>query len=65
MWKATSHMVQHNYLHVEIEMDNLHVSETMNDKLHPKTEKDVDNDFCRAISLYCEFIGRSKDIKVR
>jgi len=28
MWKATSHMVQHNYLHVEIEMDNLHVSET-------------------------------------
>jgi ribonuclease HI len=64
MWEAISHVVQHNYLHVEIETDNLHVSKAMNDKLHPRSEKVVDNDFWRAISICCELIG-NEDIKVR
>jgi hypothetical protein len=64
VWEAIYHVVQHNYLHVKIEMDNLRVSEAMNDKLHPRSEKVVDNDFWRAISLCCELIG-NEDIKVR
>jgi hypothetical protein len=45
MWEAISHVVQHNYLHVEIETDNLRVNEAMNEKLHQRSEKVVDNDF--------------------
>jgi ribonuclease HI len=64
VWEAISHVVQHNYLHVEIKTDNLRVSDTTNHKLHPRSEKVMDNDFWRAISLCCELIG-NKDVKVR
>jgi hypothetical protein len=64
VWKAISHVVQHNYLYVEIETDNLRIGEALNDKLYPRSDKDVDNDFWSTISLCCELI-RNKDIKVR
>jgi hypothetical protein len=56
--------VQHNYLQVAIEIDNLLVREAMNGNLHPKSDDDLKNKFWINVSKCCELSG-NKDIKGR